>query len=178
MRALVTSPRSTRSSRPTILHLLRFASPLPAFPLVLCELPILPEHLLRDVPRSDMRRAPFNLAPVGNGPFKFVERVAGQRWVFARNDSFPATLGGPPRIAELVIAVVDEPTTKFAGLASGDLDFAPTMAARSHSATRRCACSTIRFSWKPGCCSTRTAHRSMTSACAARSICRSIASES
>ena len=63
---------------------LRFASPLPAFPLVLCELPVLPEHLLRDVPRSDMRRAPFNLAPIGNGPFKFVERVAGQRWVFSR----------------------------------------------------------------------------------------------
>ncbi len=111
---------------------LRFAAPLPVFPLVLCELPILPEHLLRDVPRSDMRRAPFNLAPVGNGPFKFVERVAGQRWVFARNNDFPAALGGPPRIAQLVIAVVDEPTTKFAGLASGDLDFAgiaPTMAA-------------------------------------------------
>ena len=111
---------------------LRFHSALPAFPLVLCELPILPEHLLRDVPRADMRRAPFNLAPVGNGPFKFVERVAGQRWVFARNDGFPAALGGPPHIAELVIAVVDEPTTKFAGLASGDLDFAgiaPTMVA-------------------------------------------------
>ena len=109
---------------------LRFHSALTAFPLVLCELPILPEHLLRDVPHADMRRAPFNLAPVGNGPFRFVERVAGQRWVFARNDDFPAALGGPPRIAELVIAVVDEPTTKFAGLASGDLDFAgiaPTM---------------------------------------------------
>jgi peptide/nickel transport system substrate-binding protein len=41
-------------------------------------------------------------------------------------------MGGAPRVRELVIAVVDEPTTKFAGLASGDLDFAgiaPTMAA-------------------------------------------------
>jgi peptide/nickel transport system substrate-binding protein len=79
-----------------------------------------------------MRRAQFNLAPVGNGPFVFVERVAGQRWVFARNAGFPAALGGPPRIEQLVITVVDESTTKFAGLASGDLDFAgiaPTMAA-------------------------------------------------
>ena len=111
---------------------LRFGTALPGFPLVLCELPVLPEHLLRDVPRDDMRRAPFNLAPVGNGPFRFVERVAGQRWVFARNDQYPAALGGPARIEQLVIAVVDEPTTKFAGLASGDLDFAgiaPTMAA-------------------------------------------------
>ncbi|MFI5310356.1 MAG: peptide ABC transporter substrate-binding protein [Gemmatimonadales bacterium] len=104
----------------------------PAFPLVLCELPILPAHLLRAVPRAEMRRAAFNLAPVGNGPFRFVERVTGQRWVFARNADFPAALGGAPRIERLVIAVVDEPTTKFAGLASGDLDFAgiaATMAA-------------------------------------------------
>ncbi len=111
---------------------LLFRSRPPSFPLVLCELPILPEHLLRDVPRSDMRRAAFNVAPLGNGPFRFVERVAGQRWVFARNDAFPAALGGPPLIEQLVIAVVDEPTTKFVGLASGDLDFAgiaPTMAA-------------------------------------------------
>ncbi len=111
---------------------LRFGSVQSTFPLVLCELPILPEHLLRDVARAQMRRAPFNLAPVGNGPFRFAERVAGQRWRFTRNNDFPVTLGGPPLIEQLVVAVVDEPTTKFAGLASGDLDFAgiaPTMAA-------------------------------------------------
>lgn len=110
----------------------RFGTTQSRFPLVLCELPILPEHLLGGVSRSDMRRAPFNLAPVGNGPFRFVERIAGQRWVFERNADFPAALGGPPAIHRLVIAIVDEPTTKLAGLASGDLDFAgiaPTMAA-------------------------------------------------
>ncbi|HEX8726737.1 MAG TPA: peptide ABC transporter substrate-binding protein [Gemmatimonadaceae bacterium] len=110
----------------------RFVRPPPAFPLVFCELPILPEHLLRAVPRSAMRRAAFNDAPVGNGPFRFVERVPNQRWVFARNDDFPAALGGPPALRGLVIAVVDEATTKFAGLASGELDVAgvsPSMAA-------------------------------------------------
>jgi len=79
-----------------------------------------------------MKRAAFDLNPVGNGPFEFVERRAGQRWVFRRNDRFPRSLGGPPRLAGLVVSVVDEPTTKFAGLASGDLDIAgiaPTMAA-------------------------------------------------
>jgi peptide/nickel transport system substrate-binding protein len=103
----------------------------PTFPLILCELPILPVHLLGRVPRNEMRRAAFNLAPVGNGPFEFVERRAGERWVFRRNETFPASLGGPPRLAGLVVSVVDEPTTKFAGLASGDLDvagIAPTMA--------------------------------------------------
>jgi peptide/nickel transport system substrate-binding protein len=110
---------------------LEFSAPQPAFPAVLCELPLLPRHLLGDVPRAAMRRAPFSTAPVGNGPFRFVSRRAGQRWVFARDSAFPPDLGGPPRAAGLVVAVVDEATTKFAGLASGELDFAgisPAMA--------------------------------------------------
>ena len=110
---------------------IEFDGPQPRFPLVLCELPILPSHLLGSVAHSDMRRAPFNLAPVGNGPFRFVERIPGQRWVFERNLTFPAVLGGSPTIERFVIVVVDEPTTKLAGLTSGDLDFAgiaPTMA--------------------------------------------------
>jgi peptide/nickel transport system substrate-binding protein len=108
-----------------------FRTPQPSFPLVFCELPILPSHLLSNIPNADLRRAPFNLEPVGNGPFRFVERRPGERWVFKRNDRFPATLGGPPSLSGVVVAVVDEPTTKFAGLASGDLDvagIAPTMA--------------------------------------------------
>ncbi|HEU4630890.1 MAG TPA: peptide ABC transporter substrate-binding protein [Gemmatimonadaceae bacterium] len=110
---------------------LRFARPQAAFPAVLCELPLVPAHLLRDVPRAEMRRAAFGTAPVGNGPFRFVSRRAGARWVFERNESFPPALGGPPRIHRLVVAVVDEATTKFAGLVSGELDaagIAPTMA--------------------------------------------------
>jgi peptide/nickel transport system substrate-binding protein len=110
----------------------RFAAPQPEFPSILCELPILPRHRLAAVPRAAMKRASFNLAPLGNGPWRFVRRDPGARWVFARNADFPAALGGPPRAAGVVIAVVDEATTKFAALASGELDVAgisPTMAA-------------------------------------------------
>jgi peptide/nickel transport system substrate-binding protein len=111
---------------------IHFRAPQAEFPLVLCELPIVPKHLLANTPRRDMKRAAFDLDPVGNGPYRFVERRAGERWVFRRNDAFPAALGGPPALAGFVVAVVDEPTTKFAGLASGDLDvagIAPSMAA-------------------------------------------------
>jgi len=100
-------------------------------PQLFAELPIVPRHILARVPAAEMRRAAFNRNPVGNGPFRFVDRAPGQRWTFERNDRFPTALGGPPAIRRLVVAVVDEPTTKFAGLASGDLDFAgiaPTMA--------------------------------------------------
>ena len=110
---------------------LHFATPQPALPAVLCELPLGPEHLLRDVPRARWRGAAFSAAPVGNGPFKFAGRVPGQRWVFERNEEFPTALGGPPMLQRFVVVVVDEPATKMAGLVSGDLDvagIAPAMA--------------------------------------------------
>ncbi len=111
---------------------LHFRRPPPGFPEVLAELPIAPAHLLASTPRGDLRRAPFDFAPVGNGPFRFVRREPGRRWIFERVDDFPVVLGGRAGVERLVIAVVDEPTTKFAGLVSGDLDVAgigPTMVA-------------------------------------------------
>ena len=110
----------------------RFSTPPPGFPAILCELPILPAHVLANVPRAEMRRAAFNTNPVGNGPFRFMTREPGRRWVFERSAAFPSSLGGPPAVERLVVAVVDEPTTKFAGLVSGELavaGIAPTMAA-------------------------------------------------
>ncbi len=111
---------------------LHFDSAQPRFPTVLCELPLVPEHILAGVDRGAMRQASFGTAPVGNGPFRFVSRSAGSRWVFERDSAFPVALGGPPHVRRLVVAVVDEATTKFAGLVSGELDvagIAPTMAA-------------------------------------------------
>ena len=108
-----------------------FKTPQPELPPVLCELPIAPAHLLASVPRSAFKTHAFATAPVGNGPFRFVRRDAGERWIFERSASFPRSLDGPPAINRLVVAVVDEPTTKFAGLVSGDLHvagIAPTMA--------------------------------------------------
>jgi len=105
--------------------------PLAGVPAVLAELPIVPAHRLAGVKRDAFRRDAFATAPLGNGPFVFRQRRAGERWIFDRNADFPASMGGAPRIGRLVVAVVDEPTTKFAGLVSGDLDMAgisPTMA--------------------------------------------------
>ena len=125
--ATITATRAVDDSTVRI----AFSTPPPGLPPILAELPILPEHLLGAVPRAEMRRAEFNLDPVGNGPFRFRSREAGRRWVFERVADFPDELGGPASIQRLVVAVVDEPTTKFAGLVSGELaiaGIAPTMA--------------------------------------------------
>ena len=101
-----------------------FREPRAQLPDVLTDLAILPEHLLRSAPPGRMREAGWNRAPVGNGPYRFVRHDPNRRWVFERNGDFPAGVGGPPRLARLVLAVVDEPTTKLAALVSGELDFA------------------------------------------------------
>jgi peptide/nickel transport system substrate-binding protein len=103
---------------------LRFAVPPPRFPDVLTDLAILPAHLLDTVPRDGLRRAAWNEAPVGNGPFRFVAHEPNRRWVFAANPAFPRVLGGPPRLERLIVVVVDEPATKLAALTAGELDFA------------------------------------------------------
>jgi peptide/nickel transport system substrate-binding protein len=110
---------------------LRFRRPPPRLPPLLAELPIVPAHRLSAIARSAMRSAPFNDQPIGNGPFRFAARRRNASWTFVRNDAFPPSLGGPPALRGLVIAVVDEATTKFAGLVSGELDMAgigPAMA--------------------------------------------------
>jgi peptide/nickel transport system substrate-binding protein len=103
---------------------LSFCGPQRGFPDVLTDLAIVPAHLLAALPHAMLRRAPFNEHPVGNGPYRFVSHTAAQRWVFEANPVFPAALGGPPEIHRLVIVVVDEATTKLAGLVTGELDVA------------------------------------------------------
>lgn len=108
-----------------------FAAAQPSLPVIFAELALVPQHILDTVPLSRWRSHSFSTNPVGNGPFKFAERVAGRRWRFVRNDNFLLEMGGPPKLAQFVVAVVDEPATKFAGLVSGELDMAgisPSMA--------------------------------------------------
>lgn len=110
---------------------LTFRTPQVTLPPILAELPLVPKHLLDTVPRDRWRAHPFATHPVGNGPFRFAARTAGRLWRFERNTAFPPSMGGPPVLSQLVVTVVDESATKFAGLVSGELDVAgvsPAMA--------------------------------------------------
>ena len=100
-----------------------FARPQPTFPDVLTDLAVLPRHHFEGVAPGQIRSAPYNRQPVGNGPFEFVEYRPNQRWVFRRAEEFPPPLG-VPKIDRFVVVVVDESATKLAALTSGELDFA------------------------------------------------------
>ena len=103
---------------------LSFLRPQPAFPDVLTDIAILPAHHFTGVAPENMRRASWNDAPVGNGPFRFVSHEPNRRWVFHANPDFPEALGGPPALDRFIVVVVDEPTTKLAALTAEELDFA------------------------------------------------------
>lgn len=86
--------------------------------------PPAPKHVLQGVRPEELPHHPFGTgSPVGNGPFRFVERVPGQRWVFAANDRFPEELGGRPYVDRLVYRVIPEPTTLLTELLTGGIDF-------------------------------------------------------
>jgi peptide/nickel transport system substrate-binding protein len=83
----------------------------------------LPAHILGEVPPADLREHRFgSVAPLGNGPFRFVEHRAGDRWVFEANPDFPEALGGRPYVDRLVYRHIGEPTTRLAEFLTGEVD--------------------------------------------------------
>lgn len=58
-------------------------------------------------------------APIGTGPYKFVEAVSGERVVMEANNDY---WRGKPAIQEVVIQIVSDVSTQIIGLENGDYD--------------------------------------------------------
>jgi peptide/nickel transport system substrate-binding protein len=85
--------------------------------------PVMPEHLLGDVPPGELARHPYGtVCPVGNGPFVFVEHRQDESWSFRRNPAFPQGLGGPPYLDRYVYRIVLEQTTLLTDLLTENID--------------------------------------------------------
>lgn len=83
----------------------------------------LPAHVLGDAAPEDMAQHVVGTRPVGNGPYRFVRRAA-REWVFERNGSFPAGLGGPPPLERVVYRNIPEQTSLVTELLTGRVDLA------------------------------------------------------
>lgn len=84
---------------------------------------VMPSHILGEVPPGELENHPFGTArPVGSGPFRFVERVTGDRWVFEANPDFPADLGGRPYLDRLVYRQIPDDFSLAAALLAGEVD--------------------------------------------------------
>jgi peptide/nickel transport system substrate-binding protein len=84
---------------------------------------ILPEHLLGDVPATELGEHPYGTqCPVGNGPFVFSSHAPLDRWVFDANPAFPAALGGRPFVDRYVYRMIPEQTTLLTECLTGGID--------------------------------------------------------
>ncbi|WEO70069.1 ABC transporter substrate-binding protein [Rhizobium rhizogenes] len=66
----------------------------------------------------------FGNKPIGTGPYKFVELVAGDRVVLEANDDY---WGEKPTASKITYQLVAEPATRVAGLISGEYDIVTTL---------------------------------------------------
>jgi peptide/nickel transport system substrate-binding protein len=64
-----------------------------------------------------------SVGSIGTGPFKFQEWVSGDHQTLVRNDDYWDKESGGPYLDEVVIKILPEPTTRVAGLETGEIDY-------------------------------------------------------
>jgi len=94
----------------------RYAKPL-ASALISWAMAIHPKHLLEGQPIAE---SPLARAPIGTGPFRFVEWSPGEKIVLERNEDY---FEGAPYIKRIVYRIIPDLTTMFLELQSGGLDY-------------------------------------------------------
>lgn len=98
---------------------LKFSKPapflLPALNAV--SAPIIPKHLYEG---TDVRTNPYNSAPVGTGPFRFVEWVKGSHVLLERNPDYRDP--DFPYFDTVLIRYVPDPVARLAGFEANEID--------------------------------------------------------
>jgi peptide/nickel transport system substrate-binding protein len=79
---------------------------------------IVPAHLLARY--SNLNDVPYNGAPVGTGPYKFVRWIRGDRIEFERNDAY---FRGRPKIAHIIWRLVPDENTEITLLRTHEIDW-------------------------------------------------------
>jgi peptide/nickel transport system substrate-binding protein len=77
---------------------------------------ILPKRLYEN---TDVRRNPYNLKPVGTGPYRFVEWVKGDHLTFEAN---PRYFKGKPGADRLIFKMIEEVPVALAALEAGEIN--------------------------------------------------------
>ncbi len=77
---------------------------------------MLPKHILEG---KDINTDPFNRHPIGTGPYRFKEWIAGQKIVLTANDRY---FEGRPNIDEFIYRIIPDQSTMFQELLSGGVD--------------------------------------------------------
>ena len=102
---------------------IRLSKPHPAILLcmspVLC--PIMPKHVYGTDP--NIRQNPANKAPVGSGPFKFVEWKPGDYIMLEKNKDF--FIKGKPHVDRVIIKIIPDMNNRVMAVERGEVDAMP-----------------------------------------------------
>lgn len=80
------------------------------------EAPIVPKHLYEG---TKVAENPHNVAPIGTGPYKFVEWVRGSHALFTRNDDY---WGSPkPHLDKIIFRFIIDPAAAVAAIETGEV---------------------------------------------------------
>lgn len=83
-------------------------------------IPALPKHLFEQ--HENFNKSPLGRAPVGTGPYKFVQWTTGQKIVLERNENY---WGEKPHIKKIVYRVITESAPSLIELKKRRLDLMP-----------------------------------------------------
>ena len=85
-------------------------------------IPLLPSHLLHELPAAQLERDPFSVRPVGTGPFRFDSRDES-RVTFVRNENFyrVAPERTRPYLDRVVLRLFPDTNAAVQALARGEL---------------------------------------------------------
>lgn len=109
------------------------AGPCPLFDRVTAaDLVILPKHLWQSVKKPNLYRGPL----IGTGPYRVKELAPGRYLRLQANHDY---FGGVPRVDDIIISFIRNPSTAFAALSAGELDLvaAPVLPELTASLSRR-----------------------------------------
>jgi len=81
---------------------------------------ILPRHLYEG---TDIQTNPYNIKPVGTGPFKFKEWRKGQYIALERNPDYWDS--GKPYVDQVIFRIIPDAASRAAALETGDVQYAP-----------------------------------------------------
>ncbi|MEQ8655141.1 MAG: peptide ABC transporter substrate-binding protein [Kiloniellales bacterium] len=93
------------------------AEPFAPYPSILAWTFIVPKHALGSA--EDPNTAPFNNAPIGTGPFKWVERQAGDYILLEANEDY---WGEGPHLERLIFKYIPDLTVLYTQFKTGDID--------------------------------------------------------
>lgn len=78
---------------------------------------ILPKHIWEG---TEILKNPHNLSPIGTGPYRFVEMIAGDRLRYVRNEKY--FIPNEPYFDEIVLRIIPDPAARVAAFENGEVD--------------------------------------------------------